>query len=482
MAKVVNDLSSQESAFLESIVKNTNLFKFLTTNQVIDLEYGGKDCDDKSLDHRSFLSSIVSKYQEAHQTLRRIMSKSPFILSNNQVAYTIVDDSEVPASIHDGSIITLGYKMLLLTPKYDIGKHKTLIELVFHYPVRILPIRNGVFFIMDENHVFRVDGMERRTIPSHPSHGHRYHLDIYRMFSTNEVKVPGNENYLNRFRIKVKCPEMKQQLMLHGSAWKNKTSPEDQKRRGNEDDFEEMKRRMSHLTSYLTEETLHKLYLLSAGIKDLIVKILFKIHTHQLKISSIVDQFYLKDVPSTGVSYTDLHDKLGETVRNIGSDLDKFFSTSATVSANKFTVFNSCTAKHFDKVRLAGSYITFNNFLTAYTSTDSIVDKVASRSDEVILSFSLPPRTPLILLPDQKMKGSKAHNIIVMPRNMTFYIEEIRPIRVIDNPQTFRKVFLLRFSRFGKTGDEQPLSVENHSVIITHDNLDHISQTHSSLE
>jgi len=311
--------------------------------------------------------------------------------------------------------------------------------------------------------------MERRTLKEHPSHGHLYHLDIYRLASTNEVKIPGDEPLTKRFRLHIRDDE-KQSVTVHKTIWKKNQST---KRRGNEDDFEAFKRNLiagNSSASTLRDDTLHKLYLVSYGIKDLTAKILFKIHTHRIKLDHMVDQFYLKEIQD--VSYADLEDKLKQTISEISGDLDRYFVSTSKVSNNKFTLFNSCTSKHFDGLD-PGKYVRFDNFLTGYTSTDSIFEKLEKKSTEVILVFRLPPGTPVIIMQDHTKK-TKFHNVLVLPRNMTFYIEEIKGTKISENPKTFRETYVLGFSR---SMAKKPREDLDHFIVINHDNLEHISKT-----
>jgi hypothetical protein len=78
-------------------------------------------------------------------------------------------------------------------------------------------------------------------------------------------------------------------------------------------------------------------------------------------------------------------------------------------------------------------------------------------------------------LPDPTKRG-KFHNIAIMPRDMIFYVEEIKPIKIIDTPKTFRRVFGLRFSRFGAK-ERLILGDDNqHFVVVNHQELEDISR------
>ncbi len=469
---------NSEVAFISSIVRNDNLLKFLTTKTVITLDYN--DDSEGEGDYQTFFGNQVAKYQKSHQTLRRIMSKSLYVMSNDKLAYCIVHDNEIPAGLTYGSRIVLSYKLLFLTPKYDIGKHRSLVELVFRFPVKMLVIDDGSYILMDENHVFEVEGMERRQLQTHPSHGHSYHVDIYRLVSTRDTNPVGDENYDARFRLRIKGKDEKDKIVLSKHIWKTQNTV-GAARHGNEDDFDEFKSSMDRLTKYLTEDTLHKLYLLSANIKDLVVKILFKIHTHHIKTSHMIDQFSIKEAQR--VDYTDLEDRVGEVATNISNDLDRYFSTSAPVTTTKFFLYNSCTAKHFENIK-SGNYVMFDNFLTGYTSPDSVMNKVRSRSDEILLRFNILPRIPVLVLPEHT-KLSRFHNLIVLPRNMVFIIEEIKALKLTsserDAPPTFRKSFSLQFSRISSKG--VPPSIKDvHHVIVENGDLPFVSRRPSDSE
>lgn len=452
-----------ENKFLEEAITDPNLYKFLFTTSKVKVQYNNclstKSTSDDP-DYKHFFTNLITKYQEHHQYLRRLMSKTPHTISNNQVAYAIVDDGDIPSDIKIGSLISLGYKLLIITPRYDIGKHKTLLELVFPFPVKTIPV--GQYFILDENHIFSVVAMERRNLPHHPSHGHEYHIDIYRLILTSSMKPPGDEDYTSRFEIILKCEE-KGQTKVHKSIWKDSTAV----RRGDEEEFLAFQRKAK--AEDIKEDTIHKIYLLSHGYKDLIVKFMFKIHSHKIKLNQLADQLHIGNPQD--VLYTDLESQVSDKINELSLDLDTYFNTKAPLSSNKFTVFTHCTAKHFDKIK-KGDYVNFDNFLTGYTSTDSITRKLLDKSYEIILVLMLPPRTPVLIVPDQ-VKQTKLHNIIIMPRNMIMQVENIKGVKIIDNPRTYRKVYYLRFNRINKPRTETKI---DHSVTISYDDLKHLSR------
>lgn len=474
------NLTRGEDKFLQNLLSEPNLYNFLMTTNKIRIPYNNclstKPSNPEDPDYKQFFTNLITKYQEYHQFLRRLMSKTPYIISDNKVAYSIVDDHDIPKNVQNGTLMALGYKLLLMIPKYDIGKHKTLLELVFPFPVRIIPVQSGRYFILDENHVFVVSGMERRNLPFHPSHGHEYHIDIYRLILTSSMKPPGYEDYAKRFELVLRCEE-KSQALVKKTIWKRESEREDASRSDSrpeassrpDEDKEFANFQLKVKLEGLKEETIRKIYLLSHGYKDLIVKFLFKIHSHKIKLAQLADQVYMDKAQD--VSYADLEKQVSNKINELSSDLDSFMSTNAPFSSNKFTLFAHCTAKHFDKIK-KGDYVRFDNFLTGYTSTDSVTNKLLDKSYEIILVLMLPPRTPVLIIPDQ-VKQTKLHNIIIMPRNMTLQVENIKPVKLIENPKTYRKVYYLRFNRINKGEVEAKI---NHSVTITYDDLKHLSR------
>jgi hypothetical protein len=138
---------------------------------------------------------------------------------------------------------------------------------------------------------------------------------------------------------------------------------------------------------------------------------------------------------------------LAEAVGSISKELDAYFLDQSALSSTAATLYLAVSSKHLAKVSdELGAMILFDNYLVGYTSTDSITDRVAARPGHVILSLEIPPRMPVLLLPEHT-GISKQHRAVVLPRDTVFQLEEIRSLLVLAQPKTYRKLFVLRYRR-----------------------------------
>lgn len=454
-------LTPEETSFLEHTLRDHKLSEYLYTSNDVRLRYPHKF----EGSYHEFLRSSTEEFQKAHQTLRRLMNKSPYILAQGQNAYTVIHDKSIPIqNLEVGSRIALGYRILMSKPRYDIGKHKSLIELVFPYPVRVLPIDDK--FIMDEDHVFLLTGFERIALKEHPSHGTPYHIDVYRLVSTPDVKIPDSSIEIDR-RIHVMLDkDEKPNLVISSANWTD-SSPASQimqQSHGDnepqsieEKDFEKFKRTLGTLTTRFSAETLGILYRVSTRKKNLITKILFSIHTHVLKLSHVIVNF--RSVKPTDTRFSDLESRILEVSTNIEKDLDGYFKNEASLTSSPTTLYTVISAKHMDKLEdKIGVFVVFNNFLVCYNSTDSITDdKLAQKPDSVILVIHIPPKMPVLILPEHTGL-SKYHMAVILPRQTMFQLEKISSLKISKDPQaTYRKLYELRYNNKSSPPSSMPV-------------------------
>lgn len=444
-------LTSDETAFLEHTLRDHKLFQYLYTRNPVRLRYPSR----YEGDYKEFASSSALEFQRAHQTLRRLMYKSPYSLTNGQRAYTVINDEQIPLrDLQIGSRITLGYRLLLLRPKYDIGKHASLVELVFPVSVKVLPVGTS-YYIMDEDHIFELAGFERRALADHPSHGTPYHIDLIRLVCTPDVRVPSRpseemKEESSRLHIMLDEDE-KPNLVIARTNWapESAASALTVAKHGNNEvkneDFERFKRLLGTMAVRFSEETLTALYRVSERKRNTITKLLFEVHTHTLKLSHVVSEF--TSTRPVDTRYSDLESRITEVVGTISKELDSYFLDDSALSSTAATLYLAVSSKHLAKVSdELGAMILFDNYLVGYTSTDSIVDRIAERPGHVVLSLEIPPRMPVLLLPEHT-GISKQHRAVVLPRDTVFQVEEIRSLLVLAQPKTYRKLFVLRYRR-----------------------------------
>lgn len=456
-------LTPEETAFLENTLTDPKLYQYLYTRDPIKLRYPPRFQGD----YQQFATDSAQQFQRAHQTMRRLMHKSPYSLQGGQRAYTIIKDESLPlADLNVGSRITLGYRLLLLRPKYDIGKHMTLAELVFPdtmSPVKILPV-GSTYYIMDEDHIFMIEGFERRPLREHPSHGPgamSYHIDLIRLVCTRDVRVPTRDELeseeSSRIHVTLDADE-KPNLLLRESNWRsgnedlstastlleNAHGSQQQGRDVKLADLENFKRSLS---ARFSDETLIALYRVSTRNRNVITKLLFEVHTHILKLSHIVTVFTMDRPVDT--RYTDLETRLTNAVNGIAKELDAYFANQSALSSANSTVYLVISSKHLENLNRIGSMVLFDNFIVGYTSTDSLAERIAVRPSYAVMALHLPPRMPVLILPEHT-GISKYHKAIVLPRQAVFQVEEIRSVPVISDPLTYRKVFMMRYRRTDK--------------------------------
>lgn len=444
-------LSPDESAFLENTITDRKLFRYLYTRENVKIKYPARYAGS----YQEYASSVALEFQRAHQTLRRLMNKSPYTLGNGQRAYTVIEDEQIPLKdLNVGSRVTLGYRLLLMRPKYDIGKHSSLVELVFPVNVKILPVGTS-HYIMDEDHVFELTGFERRGLNEHPSHGTAYHIDLIRMVATGDYRVPTTiekeEDEHRRVHIVLDETE-KPNLMISASNWTPESTAAKIVRRAHGPpkeivlkEFEEFRRALASIAARFSEETLTALFRVSEQKRSLVTKLLFEVHSHTLKISHVVAEFTAARAVDT--RYGDLERMVSDSAAGISRELDTYFQDQSSVSATAATIYLMVSAKHVEQLGDAvGTMIQFDNYLVGYTSTDSISERVGERPGHVILALQIPPRMPILILPEHT-KISKLHRAVVLPRDTVFQLEEIRSMLVLAQPRTYRKVFSLRFRR-----------------------------------
>lgn len=451
-------LTPEENAFLEHTLRDHKLNQYLYTTNNIRLRYPPR----YQGTYQDFASGAAAEFQRAHQTMRRLMNKSPYAMGNGERAYTVLEDEKIPlASLDIGTRIGLGYRLLLMNPKYDIGKHRSLVELVFPTPIKILPVGSS-YYIMDEDHVFILTGFERRVLAEHPSHLTPYHIDLLRMVMTEDVNVaPPAMDEAHRIHVMLDEDE-KPNLVVDHSNWESDSpamlittaahGPNDVSR----DDFEIFKRALGTTGSRFSEETLTALYRVSNKKRNIITKLLFEVHTHTLKISHVIAAF-TTGKPSD-LRYSDLENRLIASATGISKELDTYFSDEAAVSSTASTLYLTFSSKHIAKVNdNIGAMILFDNYLVGYTSTDSLIATVGEHPSYVVISLQLPPRMPVLLLPEHT-GISKYHHAVVLPRQTVFQLEEIRSVVVMEQPKTYRKLYVLRYRRTEPPMTSSPLA------------------------
>lgn len=453
-------LTPDESSFLEQTLRDRKLYQYLYTRDAIKLRYPPR----YQGTYREFLSSTVSEFQRAHQTLRRLMNKSPYAMAEGQIAYTVLEDSKIPLEDLDiGSRITLGYRLLLLNPKYDIGKHSSLIELVFPTSIKILPVGES-YYVMDEDHVFLLAGFERRSLAEHPSHGTPYHIDLLRMVMTTEVRAtPSSMDESARIHVMLDSDE-KPNLVVASANWqedspaKRITESAHGKNEIVASEFDEFKRSLGTMGSRFSAETLTALYRVSNRKRNIITKLLFEVHTHSVKVSHMVASF--SSTRAMDMRYKDLEALVAASVTGISKELDTYFSDDAAVSSTASTLYMVVSSKHLNKTGDSiGAMVLFDNYLVGYTSTDSLTDVVAQKPGHVVISLNIPPRMPVLLLPEHT-GISKYHRAVILPRDTVFQLEEIRSVMVMMDPRTYRKFYAMRYRR--TEPHEAALSGEGH--------------------
>ena len=443
-------LTADENTFLEHTLRDQKLFAYLYTRDSIRLRYPPRFTGN----YTQFASSASLEFQRAHQTLRRLMHKSPYTLTDGQSAYTVLTDDQIPiAQLEIGSRITLGYRLLLLRPKYDIGKHSSLAELVFPVSVKVLPVGSS-FYIMDEDHIFILTGFERRPLSDHPSHGTPYHIDLLRLVVTPDVRVPSRvvdemKEESSRLHVTLDADE-KSNLMISSVNWEAEspaTAIMSASHGKNDIDLAELdnfKRSLGTTVTRFSEETLTALYRVSTRKRNVITKLLFEVHSHTLKLSHVVAAFTSERPVDT--RYSDLEARLAASVGGISKELDSYFAEDAAVSSANSTLYMLISAKHLAKVGDVGALVLFDNFLVGYTSTDSITDLVAVKPGHVVVSLQIPPRMPVLLLPEHT-GISKYHRAVILPRETVFQLEEIKSVLVLAAPRTYRKLYSMRYRR-----------------------------------
>ncbi len=444
-------LTPDETAFLEHTLRDHKLFQYLYTRNAIRLRYPPR----YEGSYKDFVSSISLEFQRAHQTLRRLMHKSPYSLTGGQRAYTVINDEQIPLrDLEIGSQITLGYRLLLLRPKYDIGKHSSLVELVFPVTVKVLPVGTQ-YYIMDEDHIFQLTGFERRALSEHPSHHVPYHIDLLRMVATSDVRVPPRPEQeiseeSQRIHVMLDQDE-KANLVISSTNWEPGspatalTEAAHGKVEVDPKGYETFKRALGTISTRFSEETLTALYRVAERKKNLITKLLFDVHTHTLKLSHVIAEF-TSDSP-VDTRYSDLESRISESVGAISKELDAYFLDEASLSSANATLYISVSSKHLAKIGdNLGALVLFDNYLVGYTSTDSLIDRVAARPGHVIVSLQIPPRMPVLLLPEHT-GISKQHRAVVLPRDTVFQLEEIRSLVVLAQPRTYRKLYAMRYRR-----------------------------------
>lgn len=471
-------LSEEESGFLEQLIRDPKMTRLLFTPEPVKLRYPSR----YEGNYQDYTMDVASQFQEIKQTLRRLMLKSPYMLRDNQRAYAILDDRYVPlGELTIGSRIVMGYKLLLLRPKYDVGEYKSLVELVFPYPVKILPVGPS-HYIMDENHIFVLTGMERRPLPEHPSHGIAYHIDLFRLVCTPDTDIPktgriSDAEEKSRIHLMIDNDD-KGKMIVSKRFWIKEDDGNQLKDRRDKQrqdkDLERFKEEISSTKARFTDATIMSLYKLSRhGLRsgriplkepvkgdlqmkpDIVNKILFSVHTHSLKLSQIVRSFST-DIPKD-TPYLDLENQMNDAVKEISSELDKYFTEDATVSTERTTLYTVTSSKHFSSLENEiGSFIKFDNYLVGYTSSDSISYHIGMRANSVILGLTIPPKMPVLVLPEHTNR-SKYHRCVVLPRNTVWQLEEIRSIAVLSSPRTYRKFYNLRLRRVikPKEGDQE---------------------------
>lgn len=380
------------------------------------------------------------------------MHKSPYSLKGGDRAYTVINDENIPLrDLEIGNQITLGYRVLIMRPKYDIGKHSSLIELVFPVTVKVIPVGTSNH-IMDEDHIFSLTGFERRALNEHPSHGVTYHIDLLRMVATGDVRIPpqGGDDEKRRIHLILDQDE-KPNLLISNINWQEEspasriTTRSHGKNEVKIEDYDNFKRVLGTMASRFSEELLTVLYRVAERKRNIITKLLFEVHTHTLKLSHVISNFVTERAVDT--RFSDLETRLSESVSSISKELDAYFLDEATLSTANATIYLVVSSKHVSKIGdTLGALVQFDNYIVGYTSTDSIVDRVALRPGHVILAMQIPPRMPILLLPEHT-GISKQHRAVVLPRDTVFQLEEIKSMMVLAQPRTYRKLFVMRYRR-----------------------------------
>lgn len=275
------------------------------------------------------------------------------------------------------------------------------------------------------------------------------------MVCTSDVRVPpppSTEMTEEQSRLHVMLDEdEKPNLTISSSNWQPEspatalTVAVHGKNEVKNEDFERFKRLLGTTAVRFSEETLTALYRVSERKRNVITKLLFEVHTHTLKLSHVVSEF--TSTRPVDTRYSDLESRLAEVIAAISKELDAYFLDESALSSTQAALYLAVSAKHLAKVSdELGAMILFDNYLVGYTSTDSIVDKVAARPGHVLLSLEIPPRMPVLLLPEHT-GISKNHRAVVLPRDTVFQLEEIRSLLVLAQPKTYRKLFVLRYRR-----------------------------------
>lgn len=455
-------LSPEETEFLERTLQDPKLYQYLYTREPIRMRYPVRT----ESGYREFASSAALEFQRAHQTMRRLMNKSPYSLGQDERAYLVIADEQVPlADLDIGTRITFGYRLLLLAPKYDIGKNMSLVELAFPTPIKILPVGTS-HYIMDEDHIFVLTGFERRNLTEHPSHGTPYHIDLLRMVMTEDVRVPDGEE-ASRIHVLLDEDE-KANLTLSSENWKP-AQQEEQTDEITPEEFEKFKRSLGSPGMRFSAETVTALQRVASKRPNLLTKLLFEVHTHILKLSRVISAFRT-DQPRDA-RYSDLEKRIAESANAVSKELDGYFGADAQVSATASSLYVAVSAKHMNKLGdVIGTMVQFANYLVGYTSSDSLVESLQEKPSRVVLSLQIPPRMPILPMPEHTGL-SKFHRAVILPRGTVFQLEEIKSVVVKAEPKTYRKLYTLRYRRTEPTGKQPFLGVVSHLLQIEPDNL-----------
>jgi hypothetical protein len=224
--------------------------------------------------------------------------------------------------------------------------------------------------------------------------------------------------------------------------------------------FEDFRRNLGTIATRFSDETLTVLYRAVTRNRNVLTKLLFEIHTYVLKLSHVVDTF--KVTKPLDTRYSDLESMIGEQATTIRKQLDSYFLNDASISSSPAVLYLTTAAKHMSQLQdQIGAEILFRNYILGYTSTDSILDSVAEKPDHVILSLNIPPRMPVLVLPDHT-NLTKRHRAVLLPRDTMFQLEELKSVPVLAKPKTYRKVFVLRFRQIQK--QDLPVLSETHLV------------------
>lgn len=87
-------ISPEEENFLEKVVKDPLILKYLFSREPLQIRFPPRYAGT----YTDFMLLRASELERIHQSLRRIMAKSPYFIGSGRRAYCIFNDNEIPLS------------------------------------------------------------------------------------------------------------------------------------------------------------------------------------------------------------------------------------------------------------------------------------------------------------------------------------------------------------------------------------------------